>query len=365
MLTPPEFINAFVIYICQEPDFNDHLKVFNLYKDYMNQIFLPRYRNNANDPVSEVIVKEKANNHLLYQIYLSLTANGYNINKSNLPFNSIKFKDIVDLEGMSIEEDTILLQRYINNATRDQRNGYEAFKTIFNSTTDSKLIMIEGPAGTGKTYLYNMLSTCLRTEGKKYINLATTGIAASLLYQGQTVHSLFKMPLNINEPEFVIEPRTKKRRLPDLERLRIEHCDAIFIGEVSMLSMKQLSYIDNVLRLHFFGHKPFRGKLIVMGGDFRQCLLIIKNQTTGQTEESTILNSKYFTHDHQVKRIYLNENMRTENNEKSFAEFLLQVGNGVRYRPDVNYELDCRMNNNRLVTIPNEMIFGGELDSLI
>uniref|UniRef100_A0A0K0FRB3 ATP-dependent DNA helicase n=1 Tax=Strongyloides venezuelensis TaxID=75913 RepID=A0A0K0FRB3_STRVS len=298
MLTPPEFIDAFVIYICQEPDFNDHLKVFNLYKDYMNQIFLPRYRNNANDPMSKVI-------------------------------------------------------EYINNATRGQLNGYEAFKTIFHSTKDSKLIMIEGPAGTGKTYLYNMLSTYLRTEGKKYINLATTGIAASLLYQGQTVHSLFKMPLNINEPEFVIEPRTI-RKLSDLERLRIKHCDAIFIDEV-----------NNVLRLHFFGHKPFGGKLIVMGGDFRQCLPIIKNQTTGQTEGSTILNSKYFTHDHQVKRIYLNENMRTGDNEKSFAEFLLQIGNGVRYRPDVNYELDGRMNDNRLVTIPNEMIFGGELDSFI
>uniref|UniRef100_A0A0K0FER2 ATP-dependent DNA helicase n=1 Tax=Strongyloides venezuelensis TaxID=75913 RepID=A0A0K0FER2_STRVS len=57
--------------------------------------------------------------------------------------------------------------------------------------------------------------------------------------------------------------------------------------------------------------------------------------------------------------------MKTGNNEKSFAEFLLQVGNGVRYRPDVNYELDGRMNDNRLVTIPNEMIFGSELDLFI
>uniref|UniRef100_A0A0N5BJX0 ATP-dependent DNA helicase n=1 Tax=Strongyloides papillosus TaxID=174720 RepID=A0A0N5BJX0_STREA len=232
--------------------------------------------------------------HLLYQIYFLLTANGYNIKKSNLPFNSIIFEDIVDQEGMSIEEDTILLQRYVNNATKGQLNGYEAFKTIFNSTRDSKLIMIEGPAATGKTYLYNMLSTYLRTE------------------------------------DFVIEPRTI-RRLPELERLRIKHCDAIFIDEVSMLSMKQLSYIDNVLRLHFFRHKSFGGKLIVMGGDFRQCLPIIKNQTTGQMQGSTILNSNYFTHDHQVKRIYLNENMRATDNERNFAKFLLQVGNGVRY----------------------------------
>uniref|UniRef100_A0A0N5BCR2 ATP-dependent DNA helicase n=1 Tax=Strongyloides papillosus TaxID=174720 RepID=A0A0N5BCR2_STREA len=364
MLTPPEFTSALVIYICQEPEFIYHLKVFNLHKDYMNQVYLPRYRNGPNGRVSEIIVIEKANNHLLYQIYLLLTANEYNMKKSNLTFDSINFEDIIDQDGVSIEEDAILLQRYVNNATRGQLDGYEAFKTIFNSTRDSKVIIVEGPAGTGKTYLYNMLSTYLRTESKKYINFATTGIAASLLHQGQTVHSLFKMLLNINEPEFVIEPR-RIRGLPEPERLRIKHSDVIFIDEVSMLSVKQLAYVDSVLRLHFFRHKPFGGKLIIFGGDFRQCLPIIKNQTTAEIVGSTILSSKYFTHGHQVKRIYLTENMRALENERNFAEFLLQVGNGVRYDPNINYTLDGRMDDNRLVTIPENMIFEGTLDDFV
>uniref|UniRef100_A0A0K0EYQ8 ATP-dependent DNA helicase n=1 Tax=Strongyloides venezuelensis TaxID=75913 RepID=A0A0K0EYQ8_STRVS len=97
-----------------------------------------------------------------------------------------------------------------------------------------------------------------------------------------------------------------------------------------MLSLKQLTYIDQVIRLHFDKNKPFGGKMFVLGGDFRQCLPIIKDSTTEELKASTIINSYLFTHGNQIKRSYLNENMRTENNQQEFARFLLQIGNGTK-----------------------------------
>uniref|UniRef100_A0A0N5B5W6 ATP-dependent DNA helicase n=1 Tax=Strongyloides papillosus TaxID=174720 RepID=A0A0N5B5W6_STREA len=225
-------------------------------------------------------------------------------------------------------------------------------------------MMIEGPAGTGKTFLYNLLATYLRTEGKYYINLSGTGIASSLLYQGQTCHSLFEIPLSINDPGYDVKME-KVRRLPDTERMRIKNAEVCFIDEVSMLSAKQLDYIDKVLRLHGGRHKPFGGKFIVMGRDFRQCLPIIKDATTAQLEASTILKTKIFTHGNQVKRQYLTDNMRAGENEIDFARFLLQIGNGQKINETESFSLDGRMNSNRLVTIPNEMIFEGDLEGFI
>uniref|UniRef100_A0A0N5BF22 ATP-dependent DNA helicase n=1 Tax=Strongyloides papillosus TaxID=174720 RepID=A0A0N5BF22_STREA len=243
MLTPPEFINAFAIYICHEPNFKDHLKVFDEHKNYMNQLFLPRYRRNTNGPVPEIIAVKKANNHLLYEINVILSINGYDIRKSNLPFNAIVYEDIIDHEGENVEDDVRALEQYISTATSGQKESFETFKLLLRSARKCRAMMIEGPAGTGKTFVYQMFATYLRTEGKLYINIATTGIAASLFKNGQTAHSLFKIPLNINDPDFEVK-RENIRRLPDCERHRLKRSEVIFIDEVSMLSLKQLTYID-------------------------------------------------------------------------------------------------------------------------
>uniref|UniRef100_A0A0K0FB70 ATP-dependent DNA helicase n=1 Tax=Strongyloides venezuelensis TaxID=75913 RepID=A0A0K0FB70_STRVS len=73
------------------------------------------------------------------------------------------------------------------------------------------------------------------------------------------------------------------------------------------------------MRLHFDKYKPFGRKMFVSGKDFQQCLLIIKGSTIEKLKASTILNSYLFTHSNQVKRLYLKENMRSENNQQEFA----------------------------------------------
>uniref|UniRef100_A0A0K0E6F6 ATP-dependent DNA helicase n=1 Tax=Strongyloides stercoralis TaxID=6248 RepID=A0A0K0E6F6_STRER len=359
--TPEEFINAFVIYICHDSDFKNHKEIFDKYKNFMNQIYIPRYRRNYNESdIIESLIIEKATNHLLYDISLKLSANGFNLNNTDLPLKTINYDMIIDNDGINKEEELKLLEKYISNANKDQLEAFEFFKKIINTNRQCKLMMIEGPAGTGKTYVYQMISIYLKIEGKTYINLASTGIAASLLPEGQTIHSFIKMPLNVNKKEFVVD-KTTIRRMNSSDQFRLRNSSVIFIDEISMLSSKQLRYIDLAFRYNLKNfNDPFGGKLIVLGGDFRQCLPIIEEETTGQLIAATILSSYYFTHGNQVKRIYLKENMRTKSGEKEFAQFLLQVGNGEKYDPSISYPLDGRMDNYRFITLPEKMIFEGD-----
>ena len=78
-------------------------------------------------------------------------------------------------------------------------------RIIFNEVIDcvtqrrSKLFFLDGPGGTGKTFVYNLLLSTVRSHGKIAIALASTGLAALLLEKGRTAHSRLKIPIEINE----------------------------------------------------------------------------------------------------------------------------------------------------------------------
>jgi len=55
---------------------------------------------------------------------------------------------------------------------------------------------LQGPAGTGKTFLYRGLCSHFRAQRKIVLCVASSGIAALLLPGGRTAHTRFKIPLN-------------------------------------------------------------------------------------------------------------------------------------------------------------------------
>jgi len=57
---------------------------------------------------------------------------------------------------------------------------------------------LHGPAGTGRTFLYNCLCSHFRAQGMIVFCVASSGIVAQLLPGGRTAHSRFKIPLSNN-----------------------------------------------------------------------------------------------------------------------------------------------------------------------
>ena len=57
---------------------------------------------------------------------------------------------------------------------------------------------MDGPGGTGKSFLLDLLAASVRAEGEIALCVASSGIAA-LLMQGSTTAHRFNMPLNLED----------------------------------------------------------------------------------------------------------------------------------------------------------------------
>ena len=62
------------------------------------------------------------------------------------------------------------------------------------------MFMINGHGGTGKTFLYKVVCSKLRSDGAIVLCTASSGIAALLLPGGRTAHSMFKIPIDALSP---------------------------------------------------------------------------------------------------------------------------------------------------------------------
>lgn len=63
----------------------------------------------------------------------------------------------------------------------------------------AKLFFVDGPGGTGKTFLYSLLLAHTRKDGFVALATASSGIAALLMPGGRTAHSRFKIPIDITD----------------------------------------------------------------------------------------------------------------------------------------------------------------------
>jgi ATP-dependent DNA helicase PIF1 len=130
----------------------------------------------------------------------------------------------------------------------------EALFRLIEDTRDH--VFVTGRAGTGKSTLLQHLAW---NTSKQIAVCAPTGVAA-LNVEGQTIHSLFKLPLGIlgsnDEPQ------------SDATRKLLNAIDTLVIDEISMVNADLMDAIDRALRMAR-GRKaePFGGAQIVMFGD--------------------------------------------------------------------------------------------------
>src|SRR5665811_356562 len=82
----------------------------------------------------------------------------------------------------------------------EQKNAFDQIMNAVNDPTlRSKCFFVDGPGGSGKTYLYETLLHTIRRRGDIAFPVASTGIAANLLKGGRTYHSQFKLPVPLND----------------------------------------------------------------------------------------------------------------------------------------------------------------------
>lgn len=81
----------------------------------------------------------------------------------------------------------------------DQSTCFNSIITGIENDPQTAHFYLQGPGGTGKTFLYKAICHYYRGMGKTVLCVASTGIAALLLPNGRTSHTQFKIPINLHE----------------------------------------------------------------------------------------------------------------------------------------------------------------------
>ncbi|KIK37585.1 hypothetical protein CY34DRAFT_92477, partial [Suillus luteus UH-Slu-Lm8-n1] len=95
-----------------------------------------------------------------------------------------------------------------------------AYNCILESVEQNcgKIFFLNGPGGTGKTFVYNTVCNKIRSMGWIVLCVASSGIAALLLRGGRTAHSMFKIPIGNLHDQSTCNV-SKESKLADLFRM--------------------------------------------------------------------------------------------------------------------------------------------------
>ena len=277
------------------------------------------------------------------------------IDKEHFVQNCLADQYTYDEDDLLPEQAKAFFEANYPKLNSDQKCVFERIKHLVeNRSSDGKLIFLDAPGGTGKTFTLNVLISWMRMEGHEVATSATSGIAATLLYNGRTAHNRFKLPFHPHKESFC----SVKKQSDDAKFLR--SMGLAIIDEGPMLNKLCYEALHRTLvdlAPESDKKKKFGGKLILVSGDFRQLLPVIEKANRSKIVGHTLKHSSVLW-DEDVITLQLRENMRVKNEIaqcphnhdklKAYEEWLLSLGEG-RLRSHATID------NSNIIEIPTEM----------
>ncbi|KAF8112811.1 hypothetical protein N665_0061s0020 [Sinapis alba] len=254
----------------------------------------------------------------LLEIEKILKSNGFCLDQwENMPKPApdiVGNDNVLILDELSYDREKLKADhdRDIVKLTEEQRKIYEE---IVDAVVNEKggLFFVYRFGETGKTFLWILF-----------------GIASLLLQGGRTAHSRFGIPINPYEfSTYTLIPGSDQANL-------VKAASLIIWDEAPVMSRHCFESLDRSMK-DILGNndiKPFAGKFVVFGGDFRQVLPVIHG--TGRTKIVLDSRNSSYLWKH-VKVMKLTKNMRVLSENltakdakelKEFSELILDVGDG-------------------------------------
>ncbi|KAG5602925.1 hypothetical protein H5410_034295, partial [Solanum commersonii] len=250
-------------------------------------------------------------------------------------------KEVHYERNIIVSEEDLLLKNKLNTEQR------MAYNIILDRVLSNKFgaFFIDGPGGTGKSFLYRALLATVRHKGFIALATASSGVAASLLQEVEPLHSRFKIPIDVNE-NFTCNI-SKQSSLASL----IRDARLIVWDEISMAKKKMVEAFDLLLRDLMETNTLFGGKIVVFSGDFRQTLPVVRSGKKEDFIRESLLCSEIWN---QLEKLQLSKNMRATK-DPEFCEYLMRIGDGKE-----------KTNDHGKIEIPHSLIipFTSEKESL-
>nr|CAH7764830.1 unnamed protein product [Callosobruchus chinensis] len=266
-----------------------------------------------------------------------------------------------------IDENSIFLSDPVYDCDIEKANGYGKYQKLnteqkyvvdtilnaVNNPTERKLFYLDGPGGTGKTFVFTTILHILRSENKLCLPVAFSGIAATLLDGGRTAHSRFKIPINSDVDS------TSHMSLGSPAAKLLKETHLIIWDEAPMTKCHDIVVVDRLLQDIMKNKLPFGGKTLLFAGDFRQILPVVVNGSRNDIIKASI---KHFSMWPNFTQLQLAHNMRAHD-DLEFAQCVLKVGDGsANEDSDDHLELPRRcIVDNSIVRV--DYIFGVSLNT--
>lgn len=184
-----------------------------------------------------------------------------------LPLNNVERHPstptcLPEVEDSRLNEKQLLVIRQVQRFIED-RSEYDAGKAL--QPTPPWLLLHGGP-GTGKSFVVQTLVKKAETAGYSFACMAPTGIAATNLPDGRTIHSSFGFTLDLHYNKFQAALTTDGLNRIRL-RLKTNTLLGIIVDEVSNMHAETLGQIDNRLQQVMATNSPFGGLAVILLGD--------------------------------------------------------------------------------------------------
>jgi len=232
-----------------------------------------------------------------------------------------------------------VLQVAVAMAIESLNDGQRAtYNGVINAyvTHHAKVIFIDGPSGTGKTYIENLILNVVHTCGDIALAITSSGIAALLLSEGRMAHSYLKISIALDYKSFCCICKQD-----DLRAL-ICQTKLILWDEAPMTNKLAFEVMDRTLHDLTDRNEPFGDIVFVMSRDFRQVLPIIPRGSHANIVSASIKNSYLWE---SVEVFRLSKNMRASDvvavnpdlGNRTFVDWLLCLGNNELETIDEDY----------------------------
>jgi len=292
------------------------------------------------DQVQET--NENILNEVLIEIQEHLQRNGYDLTDFQIPKPSPdllhpesnrvphEIRDETNFDAGKLAEVVHQNEPLLNE---EQRPIYSAI--LHSVETDAgELFAIDAPGGTGKTFLLTTLLAKLRLHNHIALATATSGIAATLLPNGRTLHSRCKVPIK-TLTEHSVCSISKRSATAELFR----RCKILIIDEVTMGHRSVYEAISRTLKDLRDNDKPFGGITVVFSGDWRQILPVVRHGSRADIVNACLKSSPLWDNV-QVMKMATNMRVRiateTPDSNTDFGQTLLQIGEGkMPIHPDI------------------------------